>query len=114
MDADKYDKFVADNRLPSHQWAKDNAHDLNAIMAVAEAERILVEAIESGNEQTGSQVAWAKHAKDKNVKAALVYLAAAYVTYGVAANDETAVRQATRAMRTINHCLDHEGVHSSR
>jgi hypothetical protein len=114
MDAKAYDNIVADNKLPSHRWAKENVGHLNAIMEVAEAERRLVEAIENRNERAGSRAAWCKEAGDKHVETAFIYLAAAYVTFGVAADDQTAVRQATRAMRTMNHCLRHESVSTSR
>jgi hypothetical protein len=114
MDAQEYDKIVANNKLPSHEWAKNNVHDLGAIMEVADAERLLVEAVNVRKERDASNVAWVKEGDDNNVNTALFHLANMYLTYGVAANEETAVKQAKRAMRTMNHCLSHESVAHAR
>jgi hypothetical protein len=56
MEANEYDKIVADNKLPSHQWAKNNVDHLNAVMEVADAERQLVKAVEIKNNRAGSKV----------------------------------------------------------
>jgi hypothetical protein len=110
----EYGSILGHRKMPSHDWAKKNTGNLEAVAKVAEAEQNLIEAIDIREAQAGSRVALSKQTADNMVNTALRDLAFTYLSQGVAEDADSANRQAKRAVRTIKHCLDHESVTTAR
>jgi nanoRNase/pAp phosphatase (c-di-AMP/oligoRNAs hydrolase) len=109
-----FDRRLARRDLPSHQWARKNAAKLAAVSQVTEAEQALCEALDQRRDRRWSKVESFREAAEYKVRTAVRHLAVTYLECGVAADEETAFRDAAKALSVIERISSGKVTSASR